>query len=79
MEAYKSQEGCGFILKFPFVTNSKIISITSEKTGTFIDQIISKLVSLNTDSYDIYPYVMLQPCMKNRKVFIFDLFLFVCF
>ena len=75
METFKNQEGCGFVLKRPFVTNSKPIFIRRESQAsgmTFVDQIIHKLVSINNDDYGIYPYIMLQLCMKNKKVFIIE-------
>ena len=72
MKNHKNQEGCGFILKKPFVTNSRMVTLTkeNEKRGSFEDQIIFKLVKMNKKNFGNYPYIMLQPCMKNRKVFL---------
>lgn len=56
------EEGCGWVVKLPFVTNQVVKGIKSK------DDVIKKIHSIfATDSMGIYPYVMIQPCMKNRK------------
>ena len=57
-----NEEGCGWVVKLPFVTNQIVKGIKSK------DEVIKKLTSVfNNDSRGIYPYAMIQPCMKNRK------------
>jgi len=56
------EEGCGWVVKLPFVTNQVIKGIKSR------EDLIKRIYSIfTTDTKGIYPYVMIQPCMKNRK------------
>ena len=69
VKQYKDQEGCGFVLKLPFVTNQKNMYFTKEtEINSYTDQIIYKLPKHNIVNYGKKPYIMLQPTMKNRKV-----------
>ena len=57
-----NEEGCGWVVKLPFVTNQIVKGIKNKA------DVIRRLSSVfNNDSRGIYPYAMIQPCMKNRK------------
>ena len=57
-----NEEGCGWVVKQPFVTNQIVKGLKTK------DEVSKKLSSIfNNDNHGIYPYAMIQPCMKNRK------------
>jgi len=57
-----NEEGCGWVVKLPFVTNQIVKGLKTKA------DVIKKLHSIfNKDNQGIYPYAMIQPCMKNRK------------
>jgi hypothetical protein len=57
-----NEEGCGWVVKLPFVTNQIVKGLKTK------DEVIKKLRSIfSNDKQGIYPYAMIQPCMRNRK------------
>jgi hypothetical protein len=57
-----NEEGCGWVVKQPFVTNQIVKGLKTKS------EVIKKLRSIfSKDSQGIFPYAMIQPCMKNRK------------
>ncbi len=58
----RNEEGCGYVLKMPFTTNSAFVRYPS----CYSDVLESFKVCCK--SYASYmPYVMLQPCMCNKR------------
>ena len=56
------EEGMGWVVKLPFVTNQIVKGIKTK------EEVYKKLAKIfNDDFRGIYPYAMIQPCMKNRK------------
>jgi hypothetical protein len=55
-------EECGWVLKTPYSTNLE--NIKWPKTFEEIEQ---KLKILSKAKFGYIPYVMLQPCMQNRR------------
>jgi hypothetical protein len=49
-------------LKTPFTTNRQNI-----KYPQSVDEIITRVVGLSEKFIDVIPYVMLQPCMANKR------------
>ena len=64
-------EGCGWVVKQLFVTDDQIVKGLKTK-----DEVLKKPSSIfNNDIHQgiyIYPYAMIQPCMKNRKEYTFQ-------
>jgi hypothetical protein len=57
-----NEEGCGWVVKLPFVTNQIVKGLKTKA------EVIKKLHSIfNNDIQGIYPYAIIQPCMRNRK------------
>ena len=57
-----NDEGCGWVIKAPFTTNSAVIRFP--KTP---DDIFEQLNALYNTFHGSLPYLMLQACMYNRK------------
>ena len=61
MEA-NEENGCGWVIKGPFTTNSQCI-----KFAHSIDEMEDAIRNLSTKYFGHLPYLMIQPCMYNRK------------
>ena len=58
----ENDEGCGWIVKTPFSTNSH-----NKKYAHSIDEIIQKIKIQYDDLHHSIPYTMVQATMENRK------------
>jgi hypothetical protein len=56
-------EDCGWVVKLPFVTNRKVF-IT--KSLHALESYLHNW-SFNSTSSPVYPYVMIQPCLRNKR------------
>jgi hypothetical protein len=61
MEA-NEENGCGWVIKGPFTTNSQCI-----KFAHSIDEMEDAMRILSAKYFGHLPYLMIQPCMYNRK------------
>ena len=58
----ENDEGCGWIIKTPFSTNSR-----NKKYARTLDEIIQKIRIQYDDLYHSIPYTMVQATMANKK------------
>ena len=61
MEA-NEENGCGWVIKGPFTTNSQCIKFVHS-----IDEMKDSMRILSEKYFGNLPYLMIQPCMYNRK------------
>ena len=65
--ADKFHENCGWVVKSPFNTNSHYVKFYQMDD---FDKMVLSLKRLHEDKivgFSTIPYVMIQPCMYNRK------------
>jgi hypothetical protein len=58
----QNEEGCGWVVKAPYTTNSEFVRFP--KT---LEQIKQHLCIAKNKYFGSIPYMLLQPCMENRK------------
>jgi hypothetical protein len=56
------EENNGWVLKAPYTTNSHYIRYPKN-----FENVVQYIKNANRDLFETMPYVMLQPCMQNRK------------
>ena len=61
MEA-NEENGCGWVVKGPFTTNSQCIKFVHS-----FDEMKVSMCTLSKKYFGNLPYLMIQPCMYNRK------------
>ena len=56
-------EGCGWVVKPPFVTNRVHFKVLEDESNV----VLHIQAFFRKDTNKIFPYTMIQPCMANRK------------
>jgi len=62
MSLLENNDGSGWVIKAPYTTNSHYIRFAKS-----VEDVVKIINKANIQLYETIPYIMIQPCMNNRK------------